>query len=165
MKCAQVLNVIDAGSLADVPDVMISATRAHMRDCAACRTALETVTALPARLAQITTPVAVPDFGAVVLARVASLSAVSQPAEADTIAARVANGFPLGLTVLSGLAAAAAVMMARPPHVEWDSLTTNPLAAEATSPIAAVALVATLAMYAASLSAPLSGGPRRPPSR
>jgi hypothetical protein len=76
MTCTHVLDLIDAGPLADYPGAHLDAAWAHARQCATCGPALEAAAALTAGLSALVQPTPPPRVSAAILARIARIEPV-----------------------------------------------------------------------------------------
>ena len=108
MTCTHVLNLIDAGELADVSPDHLDRARAHARDCATCGPALAAAAALTSALTQLPHPRPPADLTAPVLARIAQIAAAPAGAvDASMRQAPATRSEGLRWAVVIGLQAAA----------------------------------------------------------
>jgi hypothetical protein len=163
MTCAHVLGLIDAGPFADYPRAHLDAAWQHARQCATCGPALELANALTSGLRALPQAAPPPALTATVLARIARTEQTTSARAAE--ASPGTRDWPVWVTTTGGLAAGLAIVLSIPHTIDITSPRlggfTAGLVAMPDTTAGVLVLAAGLALYAAGLFAPVSGG-RRP---
>ena len=171
MTCAHVLGLFDAGPFADYPRAHLDAAWQHARQCATCGPALEAATALTVDLAALAQLAPPPDMTGAVLARVARIEQARSAAAEETPATGTVlerAGWSVWVTMLGGLVAGTAVLLAMLPG-DWAPFYIAPVSigemrgglfAMPPLTIWTVVLAAGLGLYVGGLFAPLGRSDR-----
>jgi len=169
MTCRHVLDMIDAGPLADAPPEYLEGARQHVHDCVNCGAALARSKALTAELTSLAQPASPPDLAAAVMANIARIeqrhhapagrSSRKEPAGTRgwsawaTAAGGVAGGLATVLSTPGGNAALSNIALLKVGVMAGGSIATPPTTS-------AVVLGAALVLYAAGLFASINTGHR-----
>lgn len=168
MTCAHVLDLIDAGMLADHPRAHLDAAWQHARECGTCGPALQVATALTTDLAGLPQVAAPSDLYKGAMARIAQIEAVNS---ASIVAGAPPTALPSHTrdwaewVAFGGLAAGFASVLWSP-FVDGATSGAESLRAVGvmagsfalpSSVMSTIFLVAGLVLYLAGLFAPLMG--------
>jgi hypothetical protein len=115
MTCEHVLELVDAGHLAEYPRAHLDAAWHHARQCATCGPALDAATGLTRELEALIQPGPPPEFAATVLARLARTepSQRSRPTikKAASTATRMPHEWFASAAALGALAVVLAIVL------------------------------------------------------